>query len=445
MKSRNYTIFNIGWEYPPHIAGGLGIACQGMTRALGSRGHSIQFLLPRLYGDETVDEGIELLDLTSRLHTFEFQEQESVERMLARKLNQPLPIPHQFTYRSDLYAQSVRRHRRGRRGRRGSQIEEMEREKALLLEGGYGVSLHREIHDYARIAGWVAQKIRFDLIHSHDWMTYPAGIAAARATGRPLICHVHATEFDRCGDNINQIVYDLERRAFHECTRVLTVSDYTRNLLIHRYGVEPSKITTVHNGIDAANDLNVDPPSANEKRPIRSKIVLFLGRLTYQKGPEYFVRAAREVIKEVRDVCFVMAGNGDMYERVIEQAAELDIGDYFHFTGQLNREEVQRLYAMSDLYIMPSVSEPFGIAPLEALANGVPVIISRQSGVSEVLPGCPTIDFWDVNKLSQSIVTLLKNKKLAARQRRRGQKHLRNISWETTAMKLEEVYAGMVA
>lgn len=431
-------VLMIGWEYPPHIAGGLGIACRGISRALVRRGHRVRFLMPRLFGDEATESGIELVDIKSSLDLLTPEEREELEEIRRRK-GRVRPAHYFFTYRSSDYQPP---HGIPWRDPRWP-LESGGSENAPILEGGYGEYLYREIHDYARIAAMLATKFECDLIHVHDWMTFPAGLAAAAAVRRPLICHVHATEFDRCGPGINQAVYDLEREAFHACPQVIAVSEYTRNILVERYGVAADKISVVYNGVDL--DEIEGPRSEEDERPIRDKIVLFLGRMTLQKGPDYFIRAAQLVIEKNKRVRFVMAGVGDMYYRMIELAAELGIGGHFHYTGALDRSEVRRIYRMSDLYIMPSVSEPFGITPLEAISHGVPVILSRQSGVSEVLHGCEKVDFWNVDELASRILSLLENSEYARTMRDEALRELKEITWDHSARRLEEVYGGVLA
>ncbi|MBI3395416.1 MAG: glycosyltransferase family 4 protein, partial [Spirochaetia bacterium] len=248
--------------------------------------------------------------------------------------------------------------------------------------------------------------------------------------------HVHATEFDRSGENVNAYIYDLERQAFHKATAVVTVSNYTRSILIERYGVDPSKITAVHNAID----FEIPEEVFEVRKPVQEKIVLFLGRITFQKGPDYFVRAAKIVVEHAPNVRFVMVGTGDMYRRMIELAADLGIGKYFHYTGFLDRDQVRQMYAMSDLYVMPSVSEPFGISPLEAMMHGVPVIVSRQSGVSEVVANCIKVDFWNVEELAEKMIAVLTDAALSRTLSESGRSEASRLTWEDTARKLEIVY-----
>jgi glycosyltransferase involved in cell wall biosynthesis len=286
----------------------------------------------------------------------------------------------------------------------------------------------------------LCRKEAFDVIHAHDWMTYPAGMAIARLTGKPLVAHVHSTEFDRSGEHVNQAVYDIERRGMHAAIRVVAVSSYTKTLCIDRYGVAPDKIEVVYNGIEAG------PPITDADRiESKDKIVLFLGRITMQKGPEYFVAAAKRVLEKVKDVKFIVAGSGDMARRMIELAAEMGIGHRVLFTGFLRGKDVARVFRMADCYVMPSVSEPFGIAPLEAISHDVPVIISKQSGVSEVLSHALKVDFWDIDEMANKIVAVLRHPPLSQTLREHGLFEVRGLTWDGAATRCEQVYRDAVS
>ncbi|MCK5175261.1 MAG: glycosyltransferase family 4 protein, partial [Planctomycetes bacterium] len=298
-------------------------------------------------------------------------------------------------------------------------------------------------HRYAGSSVRLAMSEDFDVIHAHDWMTYPAGIAVAAVMGKPLIVHVHSTEFDRSGEHVNQMVYDIERQGFHAADKIIAVSHFTRNIIISRYGVSGEKIEVVYNGVDRSGNGN---HNFNTKAGIASdeKIVLFLGRITMQKGPEYFLMAAKKVLEEVDNVKFVMAGSGDMMHRTIEMAAGMGIGQKVLFTGFLHGEDVQKVYEMADLYVMPSVSEPFGIAPLEALNHDVPVLISKQSGVAEVLTHVLKVDFWDVTEMANKIIAVLKYPPLQMTLREHGNFEVRKLRWVDAAHKCAKVYGDIM-
>jgi glycosyltransferase involved in cell wall biosynthesis len=306
----------------------------------------------------------------------------------------------------------------------------------------YCGDMYAEVHNYAAAAVKLAMQESFDIIHAHDWMTYPAGIAVAAVTGKPLVVHVHSTEFDRSGENVNQIIYDIERAGMHTADRVIAVSFLTKNIIVNRYGVSSDKVEVVYNGVER-NDNGFSLGATDIRKD--EKIVLFLGRITMQKGPEYFLGAAKKVLEVMDNVKFVMAGAGDMMRRTIELAANLGIGSKVLFTGFLRGEDVQKVYEMADLYVMPSVSEPFGIAPLEALNHDVPVLISKQSGVSEVLSHVLKADFWDVNEIANKIVAVLKYPPLEMTLREHGNFEVRKLRWDDAAQKCLAVYNQLLS
>jgi len=293
-----------------------------------------------------------------------------------------------------------------------------------------------EVSRYALIASTIAASNEFDLIHAHDWLTYPAGIAAKKISGKPLVVHVHATEFDRSGENINQNVFDIERKGMMAADLVITVSNWTRQIVISRYGIDENKVITVHNGVEPIDENSV----ALAKKHLPEKVVTFLGRVTFQKGPDYFVEAAKKVLRKDKNVRFVMAGQGDMLNRMIKRVAQLKISSHFHFTGFLKGDDVEKMFAMSDVYVMPSVSEPFGISPLEAMRSNVPVIISKQSGVSEVLKYALKIDFWDIDAMADSIYGLLHYSALSRMFVKYGKEEVDNMKWDNAAFKVKNIY-----
>jgi glycosyltransferase involved in cell wall biosynthesis len=306
----------------------------------------------------------------------------------------------------------------------------------------YCGDMYTEVHKYAAAAVKLALQEDFDIIHAHDWMTYPAAIAVAAVTGKPLVVHVHSTEFDRSGEHVNQMIYDIERAGMHAADKVIAVSFLTRNIIIGRYGVTGDRVEVVYNGVERnGNGLNLGTTDIKKDE----KIVLFLGRITMQKGPEYFLGAAKKVLEVMDNVKFVMAGSGDMMRRTIELAAELGIGSKVLFTGFLRGEDLQKIYEMADLYVMPSVSEPFGITPLEALNHDVPVLISKQSGVSEVLTHVLKADFWDVNEIANKIVAVLKYPPLQITLREHGNFEVRKLKWEDAAERCRQIYEQLLS
>lgn len=310
------------------------------------------------------------------------------------------------------------------------------------FSGKYGANLMEEVARYAVVAAEVARQLegQFDVIHAHDWLTYFAGIAAKRVSGKPLVVHMHATSFDRSSsDNIDTRVYAIERAGMAAADRVIAVSNLTRNIVIEKYNIPAEKVVTVHNAVRFAEKENELP-----ERGVDDKIITFLGRITFQKGPDYFVEAAAKVLKRVPNVRFVMAGSGDMMNHVIRRVARLGIADRFHFTGFLKGDDVHKMFQLSDVYIMPSVSEPFGISPLEAMRANVPSIISKQSGVAEVLDYAVKVDYWDVDAMADAIYGFVKYPALAKMFAEKGLEEVTGLKWNNAAAKIKTVYEDAI-
>jgi glycogen(starch) synthase len=348
----------------------------------------------------------------------------------------PIVSPLRPYSTADSYAERIER-AWGLRGESGNLPR-----RAAAMTGGldYGGDLYREVQRYAELAVELAMSEEFDVVHAHDWMTYPAGVAVASMSGSPLVVHIHSTEFDRSGEHVNQVIYDIEREGLHRADKVIAVSQFTRGIVVSRYGVRPDKVEVVYNGVERNGGWSLGDMSIRHEE----KIVLFLGRITMQKGPEYFLQAAKRVLAVMDNVKFVMAGSGDMMHRAVELAASLGIGHKVLFTGFLRGDDVRRIYQMADLYVMPSVSEPFGIAPLEALDNDVPVIISKQSGVSEVLQHALKVDFWDVNEMANKIVAVLRHPPLRMTLRNHGNFEVRKLRWKEAARNCLRIYREML-
>ena len=305
----------------------------------------------------------------------------------------------------------------------------------------YSGDLLTQVDRFAQFCVAATRRLKFDVIHAHDWMTYPAGLAIASVTGKPLVVHVHSTEFDRSGAHVNQRVYDIERRGMHGSMRVVAVSQLTKNVIMRRYSVPDTKVAVVYNGVD------LEPTQGEHAAGIQSKdkIVLYFGRITYQKGPEYFIYAAHRVLEMMPDVKFVVAGSGDQAKRMIELAAGLGIGHKVLFTGFLRGRDIQRVFSMADLYVMPSVSEPFGIAPLEAMGHDVPVLISKSSGVSEVLVHALKVDFWDIDDMADKIIAVLRYPPLSQTLREHGAFEVRKITWDGAATRCQQIYRSVIS
>lgn len=435
-------VLMFGWEFPPHISGGLGTACYGMTRALAKKNTEIIFVLPCTSDGKSVDGG--RLRLVPASGTICARETEDRLETATRELWEDKLTVHPvetllFPYDTpETYAERLRwRHLAGLDTDTAVSRHHRDTEISYTLKGGYGPDLMAEVYRYSRMAAAIARRETFNVIHVHDWMTYPAGILAKMLTGKPLVAHIHATEYDRSGMSVNEDVARIERMGLHAADRVIAVSHLTKHVIMERYGVPAEKIDVVHNAVarhDVQHRYTIPPRLQHEKR------VLFLGRVTFQKGPDYFIEAARLVLEREKNVRFYMAGSGDMLPRIIRRAGKLRIGNRFHFAGFLRGPEVDRMFALSDLYVMPSVSEPFGITPLEAMLYDVPVLLSRQSGVSEVLNHALKADFWDTRDMADKICAVLRYPALARELVKNCREEMKSIRWENAADLLNRIY-----
>lgn len=454
-------VLMLGWEYPPHIAGGLGIACHGLAESLKEEGVQITMVIPHLTGDEDASR-IDLVSasdipitltlpkkIVSTISTVstvatdtEVATPTEIKTILVKSTLSSYNLAHieeeeitEFQHWNHQLFTNVKEVV----DETGVTEETTETTFSTYnFKGGYGKDLLKEVARYADVVGEIARTADFDIIHAHDWMTYMAGLAAKRISGKPLVIHVHATEFDRAGDGGSQKVYEIERTAIANADRIVPVSRWTADVLISRYDADPSKIHVVHNGVFQSTESK-----SRSHSPIGDKFVTFLGRVTFQKGPEYFVEAAKKVLKRFPDCHFIMAGSGDALPAMINRVASAGISRNFHFTGFLNKKDIDKLLSFTNVYVMPSVSEPFGITPLEAIQANVPVIISKQSGVSEVIGGALKVDFWDTDALSDAISGLLKHKSLAEMLRKKALEDLSGLTWNSAAKKVKRIYTEL--
>jgi glycogen synthase len=423
-------VLMFGWEFPPHIAGGLGTACYGMVKGLANCGVNVLFVMPSASGDEdgSVAKIINASDV--QVSGMVNNPQELLDKVQFLRIWSDM-VPYVDPM---LFSEMTNKEKK-------AQIDDFKisfRQK-YKFSGKYGTNLMEEVSRYALVGGSIAMNNDFDVIHAHDWLTYLAGIAAKRVSGKPLVIHVHATEYDRTGENVNTEVYNLEKMGMEEADRVITVSNLTRNIVINKYGIDPRKVVTVHNAVDFAGRDEIDI-----RRGVPEKVVTFLGRITFQKGPEYFIEAASKVLKKCSNVRFVMAGSGDLLNRSIRRVAKLGISDKFHFTGFLKGMDVQKMFALSDVYVMPSVSEPFGISPLEAMRSGVPTIISKQSGVAEILKHSIKVDFWDIDALADAIYGLINYPALNRMASKEGLDEVNTLKWDNAAVKIKDIYQSIL-
>ncbi len=437
-------VLMFGWEFPPHISGGLGTACYGITKYLSKKVTEITFVLPKkkneyraefvkVVGSELVPKKAASKSTAATVfNSYQMKEMDAVLKMY--EVDSTLhPYMNEETYKE--YVDTISQKKR---------ISSSEKVFKDEITGVYGLDLLDEVARYACIAEAVLRNNKFNIIHAHDWMTFPAAVNAKRITGLPLIVHIHSTEFDRSGDNGNSAIIEIEKLGMMEADHIITVSYRTRGLIEEKYGISREKITVIHNSTEDVNsnkeDVSTHRCHANNPL-VKDKVVLFLGRITAQKGPEYFLKAAAEVIKERNDVRFVMAGSGDMGKKMIKEVVKLGLSERFHFTGFLNEEERSRLFSVSDLFVMPSVSEPFGITPLEALEHGVPVLVSNQSGVIEMFDDIESADFWDIEALSAKIIKLLDNPSMGIPKKKVIDSAVVK-NWDEVASKIRAIYGA---
>ena len=390
-----------GWEFPPHNSGGLGTACFGLTKALSRRNVDVTFVLPKRL------KGIEHDFLRIVFANVRNIKMRSVKTLLHPYISE------------ELYDEYLR---------------------TAPEDQVYGLNLFDEVRRYGLQASAIAAEELHDVIHAHDWLSFRAGMEAKRISGKPLIVHVHATEFDRTGGHPNQHIYEEERRGMHAADCIISVSQHTKNVIVEHYGIEPDRIMVVHNGIDCADHRKALPPALSHIRANGKKVVLFVGRITIQKGPDNFIKVAKRVLEHDPNVLFVVSGSGDMEHQIIRLAADMGLGDKVVFAGFVRGDDLLQLYRAADLYVMPSVSEPFGLTALESLANGTPILVSKQSGVSEVLTHVLKSDFWDIDDMTDKIVNVIESRGLHDTLGALGSHDVEQVTWESAAGKCEAVY-----
>lgn len=393
-----------GWEFPPYNSGGLGTACFGLTRALSAQDLEIIFVLPKA------------IDVKSDKFKIDFAQDKGSEMMI-----KPLD------YLIKPYINS----------------QEYGNDRINIKKGVYGSSLFDEVRRYGDNAKVLAKEYDFDIIHAHDWMSFKAGIEAKNVSGKPLVVHVHSTEVERTGkNNINQEIFSSEKEGMEAADVVVAVSNLTKEIIVNFYQIPPKKIHVIHNGIDIYDypPIDADNMTIHELKQAGNKIVLFVGRIILQKGPDYFLKAAKKVLQYKQNVYFVITGSGKMEHQIITEAASLGISDKVLFAGFLRGDELNKVYRMADCFVMPSVSEPFGITALESVVNGTPVLISKQSGVREVLTHILTADFWDVDELTNKILAVLNYDSLSMMLKIKAAEEVKNLNWHVAAKKCIDIY-----
>jgi len=410
-----------GWEFPPHILGGLGTASYGLTKGMALQPDmQITFVIPKPYGDED-QSFLKIIGACNVPVVWKENNWDHVNQRIGNVMH-----PDEYFWLRNGIKYNFNRIYTNDLG-------------CIDFSGRYPDNLMEEISNYEAVASVLAHQLEFDIIHSHDWLTYPAGVFAKQISGKPLVIHVHATDFDRSRGQVNPTVYAIEKRGMDAADHIMTVSELTRRTVIEKYNQDPAKVTTVHNAVEPLSDAETFT-----KTPRKDKVVTFLGRITMQKGPEYFVEAAHLVLQKTKGVRFVMAGSGDMMNAMIDLVAKRGISDRFHFTGFLKGRQVHEMLAESDVYIMPSVSEPFGISPLEAMQVGTPSIISKQSGCAEILTHAIKTDYWDIDAMADAIYSIVKNPSMYKSLRELGREEVNNIKWYDAGMKVRGIYDSVI-
>ena len=405
-------VLMLGWEFPPYFAGGIGIVCYQLTKALSEQGIQVTYIMP--FGPRNIEKG--------QLHKL----------LIAENI---APTVKVHTVHTTMHAYMTAQEYQ--ESYVSTMLEDTGNDTKKQL---YGKDLMQEVHNFAHRAAAIADYEEFDVIHCHDWMTIPAAVWIKQKTKKPLILHIHNTIYDRYLSGSNKVEYDIEQLGLRAADKVVCVSHYVRNNVISNYDVHPDKVVVIHNAMEQTNPRLAEKPSISAD----DKVVLFAGRITAQKGPEYFIRAARLVADHDPKVKFVMAGSGDMLHRMIDLCADLGLADKFLFPGYYSRDDVDTLFSMADVFVMPSVSEPFGIVPLEAMSKGTPTIISKQSGVSEVLSHVLKVDFWDVEELAEKILAVLKYEELHELLSKHGNWEARTLTWDKVAERVRTVYRSVI-
>lgn len=397
-------VLMFGWEYPPFNSGGLGTACYGLTHGLADNDVDVTFVLPRK------------VNASSNQIKIAFADQREVSEDFYRKLYNPYIT-------TELY-KTLR--------------------KTLDSDDIISDDLITEVYKYSINARSVATDHDYDIIHAHDWLSFGAGMEARHITHKPLVLHVHATEFDRTGfSGVHPHIYNIEKEGMKRADKVIAVSGYTKDVIVKHYNIPWHRVEVVHNGINL-EDYSKRHQDIQDVKKFFGKIVLFVGRLTMQKGVDYFLQAAHKVLQHTDDVSFIIAGAGDAQNQLMQEAARYGITHKVFFTGFLRGEDLNKLYQAADLFVMPSVSEPFGIAALEALANGTPVMVSKQSGVSEVVSHALKVNFWDTDEMANEMLSLLKYPSLHDCLQTNSAQEVPKFTWKESARKCANIYQQLI-
>ena len=416
-------VLMFGWEFPPKIYGGLAVASYGITKGLSLQGDvETTFCMPRPCGEE---EGfLKIVNMSQvPIAWRDVQYDQIKDRMVGHTAED------YFRFRDHIYADF-------------NYMQGLDDMGCMGFAGGYPGNLHDEINNFSIIAGVLARSEEFDLIHAHDWLTYPAGVHAKMVSGKPLCIHVHATDFDRSRGKVNPTVYSIEKNGMDHADCIMCVSELTRQTVIHQYHQDPRKCVAMHNAVYPLSEEYTQIPST--RRP-EEKVVTYLGRITMQKGPEYFIEAAKRVLDRTHNIRFCFAGSGDMMNAMINLAAEYGTADRCHVPGFQRGKQVYECYMRSDVFVMPSVSELFGIAPLEAMQCGCPCIIAKQSGCGEILENVLKVDYWDIDAMADAMYSLCTNQEMWKQLSEEGLKEVGRITWEKVGLRIRECYNQLIS
>lgn len=435
-----------GWEFPPRISGGLGVACYSIVKALAEKHVNVTVVLPETV-ENTLNENVNIIGCeefySSEINTDCWQKlfNFDIARVNFKTILHPYITEQEYinTINNSCCKKSAKDTVRNISRKAASSAQENRTNSTVQLSGKYGTNLFIEVLQYATLAGSMAETVEHDVIHVHDWLTVLAGVVAKQHSHRPLIFHVHALEYDRSGDNVDTRIFAIEKYGMEQADKIVAVSEYTKNVIVAKYGISPNKIEVIYNATDVPEDVSLKPQKHHHY-----KMVLFLGRMAHQKGPHHFVSVAKKILKRRKDIHFVIAGTGGLLPELILRVAKLRLGKYIHFTGFLDKKRVEKLFRLADVYVMPSVSEPFGISCLEALSHDVPVVISKQSGAAEVLNHVFKVDFWDIDEMANKIIAILDHAPLKTESLKHAAHEVKHLTWEKAATSIIKLYHKLI-
>ncbi|HET6244325.1 MAG: glycosyltransferase [Bacteroidetes bacterium] len=416
-------VLMLGWEFPPVINGGLGIACHDLSIAMAEFANVTMIIPKAIPGFNTGKLNV------IGLNNIDVNSFEDISRQNEYgSLNEIYKIPMDLDpyYSTDYTSER-------KTGYINEVIIQGKKYSIFDIDNLYGGDVIHKVIQFGNIAAKLSERLNFDIIHTHDWMTMVAGMEIKARSGKPLVMHIHSLEVDRSGPESKGWMYDIEKQGMEAADLLMPVSRFTAENIVKYYGIDPAKIVPVHNGIRPVVPFK-------SVRPYKEKTVLFIGRLTRQKGPEYFLQIASKILKHNPDVRFVVAGAGESFRKMLLDSSYSKIGNRFHLTGFINQQEIKHLLSISDVYLMPSVSEPFGLSAVEAAQFQIPCVISKQSGVAEVLSGSLKFDFWDVDRAADYVLNLIDNPMLNSKVVDDANKNLKLISWNLTAKKVVQTY-----